>query len=297
MQNSATRKVHGHSAINRCAQKGRIAIAQSCHMTCGSALGNPLPVLWIAFVFLCRGVLGLAVRPVWVRKLLYLFENHVLDTDRRELRRGTMPVVIEPQAFDLLVYLIQHCERVVSKDDLIATIWKGRRISESALSTCINAARKALDDDGEMQRLIRTFPRKGFRFVGAAREEKSSGRRTPDELAGHQSNPASPLPDKPSIAVLSFTNMSGDPAQDCFGDGMAEDITTALSKVRWFSVVSRNSAFAYKAKQIDIKQAARDLGVRYVLEGSVRKAGTRARVTAQLLDAVSGHHVWAERYD
>ena len=208
-----------------------------------------------------------------------------------------MPVVIEPQVFDLLAYLIQHRERVVSKDDLIATIWRGRRISESALSTCINAARNALDDDGEQQRLIRTFPRKGFRFVGDAREEKNSGRRSPGELAGLQSNPASSLPDKPSIAVLSFTNMSGDPAQDCFGDGMAEDITTALSKVRWFSVVSRNSAFAYKAKQIDIKQAARDLGVRYVLEGSVRKAGTRARVTAQLLDAISGHHVWAERYD
>ncbi len=208
-----------------------------------------------------------------------------------------MPIVIEPQAFDLLAYLIQHRERVVSKDDLIATIWKGRRISESALSTCINAARTALDDDGEQQRLIRTFPRKGFRFVGAAREETSSGRREPDELAGQQSNAASPFPEKPSIAVLSFTNMSGDPTQDCFADGMAEDITTALSKVRWFSVVSRNSAFAYKGKQIDIKQAARELGVRYVLEGSVRKAGTRARITAQLLDASSGHHVWAERYD
>jgi TolB-like protein/Tfp pilus assembly protein PilF len=229
--------------------------------------------------------------------LLYLFENHALDTDRRELRRGTMPVVIEPQAFDLLAYLIQNRERVVSKDDLIATIWNGRIISESALSTCINAARNALDDDGEQQRLIRTFPRKGFRFVGAAREENSSGRRPPDELAVQQSNPASALPDKPSIAVLSFTNMSGDPEQDYFADGMAEDITTALSKVRWFSVVSRNSAFAYKGKQIDIRQAARELGVRYVLEGSVRKAGTRARVTAQLLDAISGHHVWAERYD
>jgi TolB-like protein/Tfp pilus assembly protein PilF len=229
--------------------------------------------------------------------LLYLFENHALDTDRRELRRGTIPVVIEPQAFDLLAYLIQNRERVVSKDDLIATIWNGRIISESALSTCINAARNALDDDGEQQRLIRTFPRKGFRFVGDAREEKSSGRRTPDELAVQQSNPASALPDKLSIAVLSFTNMSGDPAEDYFADGMAEDITTALSKVRWFSVVSRNSAFAYKGKQIDIKQAARELGVRYVLEGSVRKAGTRARVTAQLLDAISGHHVWAERYD
>src|ERR1043166_9612181 len=128
-----------------------------------------------------------------------------------------MPVVIEPQAFDLLVYLIQHREHVVSKDDLIATIWKGRRISESALSTCINAVRNALDDDGKQQRLIRTFPRKGFRFVGDAREEKNSGRRSPDELVGLQSSPASPLPDQPPIAVLSFTNMSGDPAQDCFG--------------------------------------------------------------------------------
>jgi len=229
--------------------------------------------------------------------LLYLFENHVLDTDRRELRRGTMPVVIEPQVFDLLAYLIQHRERVVSKDDLIATIWNGRIISESALSTCINAARNALDDDGEQQRLIRTLPRKGFRFVGATREEKNFDRRVSDELAVKQSNPVSAPADKPSIAVLSFTNMSGDPEQDYFADGMAEDITTALSKVRWFSVVSRNSAFAYKDEKIDIRQAGRELGVRYVLEGSVQKAGTRARVTAQLLDAVSGHHVWAERYD
>ena len=218
--------------------------------------------------------------------MLYLFENHVLDTDRRELRRGTVPVVIEPQAFDLLAYLIQNRERVVSKDDLIATIWKGRIISESALSTCINAARNALDDSGEQQRLIRTFPRKGFRFVGAAREERNSGRPASDELAARQSNPVSALPDKPSIAILSFTNMSGDPEQDYFADGMAEDITTALSKVRWFWVVSRNSAFVYRGKQIDVKQAARELGVRYVLEGSVRKVGTRARVTAQLLDAI-----------
>src|SRR5690242_21941741 len=105
-----------------------------------------------------------------------------------------MPVVIEPQAFDLLAYLIQHRERVVSRDDLIATVWKGRSISESALSTCINAARNALDDDGEQQRLIRTFPRKGFRFIGEAREEKGSGGRSPKELAGQQSNSASPLP-------------------------------------------------------------------------------------------------------
>ena len=139
-----------------------------------------MSVLWIAFVFpLAGGVLGVpsATDRSRAAKLLYLFENHVLDTDRRELHRGTKPVVIEPQAFDLVAYLIQNRERVVSKDDLIATIWNGRTISESALSTCINAARNALNDDGEQQRLIRTFPRKGFRFVGAAREEKNSGRR------------------------------------------------------------------------------------------------------------------------
>jgi TolB-like protein/Tfp pilus assembly protein PilF len=230
-------------------------------------------------------------------ELLYLFENHVLDTERRELRRGAMPVAIEPQVFDLLAYLIQNRERVVSKDDLNATIWNGRIISDSALSTRISAVRNAIDDSGEQQRLIRTFPRKGFRFVGAAREEQNSSSPARDEVAANQSNPVTTVSDKPSIAVLSFTNMSGDPEQDYFADGMAEDITTALSKVRWFSVVSRNSAFAYRGRQVDVKQAARELAVRYVLEGSVRKVGTRARVTAQLLDAVSSHHVWAERYD
>lgn len=227
--------------------------------------------------------------------MLYLFENHVLDTKRRELRRGAAPVAIEPQVFDLLAYLIQNRERVVSKDDLIATIWNGRAISDSALSTRINSARNAIEDGGEQKRLIRTFPRKGFRFVGAAREEQESDRASAEPAGRQSSSPA--VPDKPSIAVLSFTNMSGDPEQDYFADGMAEDITTALSKVWWFSVAARNSAFAYKGMQVDVREAARELGVRYMLEGSVRKAGNRARITAQLLDAVSGRHVWAERYD
>jgi len=228
--------------------------------------------------------------------LLYLFADHVLDTERRELRRRTKVVAIEPQVFDLLAYLIENRERVVSKDDLIGAVWNGRVISESAFSSRINSARSAIGDDGEHQQLIRTFPRKGFRFVGVVRELANPAGQEPSEVAVNQLSPLSALPDKPSIAVLSFTNMSGDPEQDYFADGMAEDITTALSKVRWFLVVSRNSSFAYRGKPIDIKELARELGVRYVLEGSVRKAGSRARVTAQLIDA-SGHHVWAERYD
>jgi TolB-like protein/Tfp pilus assembly protein PilF len=226
--------------------------------------------------------------------LRYLFEDFVLDTDRRELQRGASLIPIAPQVFDLLAYLIRHRERVVTKEDLIASVWEGRTVSDSALTTRINAARVVVGDSGEGQRLIKTLLRKGVRFVGEVQEQPS----TPETrfVAEHSiSRPI--LPERPSIAVLPFTNMSGDPEQDYFADGMVEDITTALSKVWWFSVAARNSAFAYKAKAVDVREAARELGARYVLEGSVRKAGNRVRITAQLLDSMTGHHVWAERYD
>jgi len=109
--------------------------------------------------------------------------------------------------------------------------------------------------------------------------------------------PALPLPDKPSIAVLPFANLSGDPEQEYFADGMVEEIITALSRIRWLFVIARNSSFTYKGQSIDVKEVGRDLGVRYVLEGSVRKAGGRVRITAQLIDAQSGTHIWADRFD
>ena len=105
------------------------------------------------------------------------------------------------------------------------------------------------------------------------------------------------LPDKPSIAVLPFANLSGDPKQEYFADGMVEEIITALSRIRWLFVIARNSSFTYKGQSIDVKEVGRDLGVRYVLEGSVRKAGGRVRITAQLIDAQSGTHIWADRFD
>jgi TolB-like protein len=194
-----------------------------------------------------------------------------------------------PQVFDLLVYLVRNRERVVSKDDLLEAVWSGRIVSESTLTSHINAVRKAIGDSGGEQRLLRTVARKGFRFVGIVEE----CRKQPD-LA-----PAVPLslPDKPSIAVLPFHNLSGDPQQDYFADGMVEDIIGALSRMRWLFVIARNSSFAYKGRAVDARQVGRELGVRYVLEGSVRKAGNRVRIAGQLIDAGTSANLWSGRFE
>jgi TolB-like protein len=232
--------------------------------------------------------------------LLFLFDNYALDTDRRELRHGAVAVPVEPQVFDLLAYLIENRERVASYDNLTAAVWGGRIVSESALTTRINAARCAIGDSGAEQRLIRTFARKGLRFVGAVREQaKPETVAVVDrgEAATQQPKPELPLPDKPSIAVLPFSNMSGNPEEDYFADGMAEEVIIALSRCAWLFVIARNSSFTYKGKTVDVRQVGRELGVRYVLEGSVRRAGNRLRFTGQLIDALSGVHIWADRFE
>ena len=232
----------------------------------------------------------------------FLFADYTLDIDRRELRRGTDRIAVEPQVFDLLIYLVQNRDRVVSKDDLIASVWGGRIVSDSTLTSRINAARKAVGDSGEDQKLIRTVPRKGLRFVAAVStrpnglEPADATGASPGEVH-EQARLSLPLPDRPAIAVLPFVNMSGDPEQEYFSDGISEDIITALSKLRWFFVIARNSSFIYKGKAVHMKQVAEELGVGYVVEGSVRKGGDRVRITAQLNDVATGSHIWAERYD
>jgi TolB-like protein len=226
--------------------------------------------------------------------LLFSFEDYTLDTDRRELRHGAAALPIEPQVFDLLAYLIKNRERVASKDDLIASIWGGRAVSESTLTTRLNAARCAVGDSGAEQRLIKTLPRKGVRFVGEVREEQKGESIGP---AAATPRTAMSLPDRPSIAVLPFTNMSGDAEQEYFADGVVEEIITALSRFSGLFVIARNSSFAYKGRAVDVKQVGRELGVRYVLEGSVRKAAQRVRIAGQLIDAANGAHLWADRFD
>ena len=238
----------------------------------------------------------------------FLFADHTLDTDRRELRRGAEPIAVEPQVFDLLIYLVENRDRVVSKDDLIASVWGGRIVSDSTLTSRINAARKAVGDSGESQKLIRTIARKGLRFVGAVHTPATRDTSVPAVAPPSEERPeparaaVAPL-DRPAIAVLPFVNMSGEPEQEYFSDGISEDIITALSKLRWFLVIARNSSFTYKGKAVHMKQIAEELGVGYVVEGSVRKGsvnkggGERVRITVQLNDVATGSHLWAERYD
>ena len=201
-----------------------------------------------------------------------------------------------PQAFDLLEYLVRNRERVVGKDDLIAAIWGGRIVSDAALTTRLNAARAAIGDSGGEQRLIKTLPRKGLRFVGAVREERESA---PGATGTSMETPRPTLapPDKPSIAVLAFANLSADPAQEYLADGIVEDIITELSRFSELFVIARNSSFQYKGRATDVRQVGRELGVRYVLEGSLRGTGDRLRISAQLIEVATGAHRWAERYD
>ena len=219
-------------------------------------------------------------------KLLYFFEDYALDTQRRELRQGATLLSMEPQVFDLLAFLVGNPDRVVSKDDLLASVWGGRIVSESTIASRINAARRVIGDNGEQQRLIRTIIGRGVRFVGTVRAQQAPAQSVPP-----------PIAPRLSIVVLPFTNLSVDREQQYFADGITEDLTTDLSRLENMLVISCNTAFTYRNKPVDTKQIGRELGVRYVLEGSVRRSGNQVRVTAQLIDAETDAHLWAERFD
>lgn len=229
--------------------------------------------------------------------LRYHFEDCLLDTDQCELRRGGRPVSVAPQVFDLLAYLIANRERVVTKDELIEAIWQGRIVSDAALTTRLNVARGAIGDSGEEQRLIKTLPRKGFRFIGGVRVELAAPPSDSDAPSEGPAKPTLALPDKPSIAVLPFSNLSGDPEQEYFADGVVEDIIAGLSHLRWLFVIARDSSFVYKGRNVDIKQVGRELGVRYVLQGSVRKSANQLRITSQLADTATGASLYANRFE
>ncbi|HET9687068.1 MAG TPA: winged helix-turn-helix domain-containing protein, partial [Pseudolabrys sp.] len=240
----------------------------------------------------------------------FRFADFEIDVARQELRRAGDLIPVEPQVFDLLVHLIRNCNRIVTREELIDAVWKGRVISEATLSSRVSAVRRVIGDNGTDQALIRTHHKRGFRFVGRVDDAKrvrevpgtnSVQQKFVSDESQRQSavgpRPTLALPDKPSIAVLPFQNRSGDSVQEYFADGLTEDIITGLSRQRWFFVIARNSSFAFKADASDVRKVANELGVRYVLEGSVRRASGRVRVTAQLIDASKGVNLWADRYD
>jgi TolB-like protein/DNA-binding winged helix-turn-helix (wHTH) protein len=247
---------------------------------------------------------GCRSRPLGWEAMRYEFEDFALDTDRRELCKGDRPIAVQPQVFDVLTYLIANRDHVVAKESLLDAVWGGRIVSESTFSSRINAARIAIGDSGEYQRLIRTASRKGFRFVGAVQEGTSKA--PPKvEISPIVDDVARPPveQDAPggaprlSLVVLPFANLSGGPDYDPFVDGLTENLTTDLSRIRGSFVISRHTAFTYKGKAFELKQIGRDLRVRYALEGSVQKSGDHLRINAQLVDAETGAHIWAERFD
>jgi adenylate cyclase len=223
----------------------------------------------------------------------YKFENCVVDTSCYQLVRGEQIIPVEPRVFDLLVYLIENRDRVVTRTELLETLWKGQIVSDSALSSRLKSARKAIGDSGKVQKFISTVHGRGYQFIDSVLERPHEV--CPPAVERQQTSQA--LPNIPSIAVLPFINMSGDPAQEYFTDGLTEGIITQLSRFRDVFVIASHSSFAYKNKKVNIKEASTKLGVRYILEGSVQNSNKQVRISVQLIDGLSAQHLWSERYD
>lgn len=228
----------------------------------------------------------------------YVLGPFHLDAEAEILFRGAEPVALGRRAVALLTALVERSGTPVSKDALIAAVWPGLSVEESNLAVQIAALRRVFGAEPDGERWIETLPGRGYRFVGPNYIGKQgAAESTPSDTSQAAAGPDLRLSEKPSIAILAFENMSGDPEQGYFADGIVEDITTALSRFKELFVIARNSSFAFKGKSVDIQQVARELGVRYVLEGSVRKASGRVRITGQLIDAGTRAHLWAEKFD
>lgn len=232
----------------------------------------------------------------------YQFDHFILDTEQYQLLKAGEQIHSEPQVLELLALLVENNGRMVSKDEILETIWRGKVVSESALSSRIKLARQLLDDDGQMQRYIRTVHRKGFRFVGEVtplNEELAKSCLEQTNVASAQPLSTSPSlhTSKPAVAVIPFVNRSADSSQEYFSDGMTDDIIAQLSKHRWLAVVARNTTYGFKGQAVDIRQIGKDLQVDYVVDGSVQRAGQHIRIGVHLVDASTGHNIWSERFD
>lgn len=259
----------------------------------------------------------------------YRFDRFVFDPERGLLTAGER-VPLEPQALDLLRYLLENRGRIVTRDELMDSIWDGRIVSDAALSTQIRSVRRALGDNKIRQRYIRTHPKRGFEFVAHVEQTDHAGDaltirsvrrhkgwsaiRSPAAvlvvivaltaalsvgfwLTGRSAGEGAATPRNLSIAVMPFDNLSADPEQEYFADAVTEDLITDLSRIRDAFVIARRTSFTYKDRAVDVGTAADELNVRYVLEGSVRRSGDKVRINAQLIDGETKSHVWSDRFD
>jgi adenylate cyclase len=225
--------------------------------------------------------------------MLYRFDSFTLDLTRGCLEGADREVELRPKCFDVLRHLLENGNRLISKEELAAAVWPQLAVSDESLARCISDVRTAIADHEHT--IIKTVPRRGYLFTADVTRHEHAGPRQQQSVPAVVTEPA--LAERPSIAVLAFTSMSGDLDQEYFSDGITEDIITELSRFSELFVIARNSSFRYKGQSVDVRQVGRELGVRYVLEGSVRRAGDRIRISAQLIDATTGAHRWAERYD
>lgn len=223
---------------------------------------------------------------------LIRFRDYEIDLAHFELRQAGERVPVEPQVFDLLVFLARNAQRTVTREEIFSAIWGNRIVSDAALSSQIKAARRAVGDDGTVQHTIATAHGRGFRFVAEVIGQTASG--TDADSKMQQSMAANR---KASVAVLPFENLNDNPDENYLCDGITEDIITTLAKNRWLTVVARNPAFAFRNSKEGIRSIGQKLGADYIVTGSVRKAGDRFRISAQVVDAESEQSVWSERFD
>lgn len=238
--------------------------------------------------------------------MVYQFNHFTLDTLCFELRKGDKVLAAEPQVLELLVFLVENHERMVSKEEINEVVWKGRVVSDAALSSRIKTARQLLGDNGRDQMVIKTIHKKGFRFIASVDkngdEDTKSTRLSTEGQSRTQTNALLEnnhlaKVQKPAVAVLPFSNLSNDQSQEYFSDGITADVIAHLARHKWLNVSARNTSFGYKNKAVDVRQIGDELNVRYVVEGSVQRAGDRVRITVSLIDAHSGNQCWAERYN
>jgi TolB-like protein len=216
------------------------------------------------------------------------FLGFTLDPRRASLRAGDHEIDLRPKSFEVLRHLVENAGRLVTKDELTKIVWPNVTVADEAITRCVSDVRLALSDTS--QSIVKTLPRRGYLFAAMV----SRGSATDDSPASSETRqPVPPF----SLVVLPFTSLSGDPAQNYLADVITEGLTSYVSRIRDAFVIARSTASTYKGKHVDARQVGRELGVRYVLEGSEQHSGGRVRVSAQLIDVETGTHLWADRFD